>query len=162
MVSFTSFARWRFLSGAALTAGGALLTLGAFTFSPGSERWIGFGVGAGLLAGLLGILATAGQGPIHRALDLLAALVCAWALVSARTVELAVNGAGPERVRWLGFSAGAAICGLGILSLLLHEWALERDLDWATGELVALRRDAAGLTSDHDEEAHDAHSRTAG
>jgi hypothetical protein len=43
-------------------------------------------------------------------------------------IESSGAGATPHAVKWLNGSAGAALCGIGVVGLLLHEAGLERDL----------------------------------
>jgi hypothetical protein len=127
--------RLRFATTVLATAGGALLAVGAFVFAPGTERWIGLGVGAGVGAATVLASATSGRGTVQRALDLILLPICVWALVSARTIELASHGASPGLVKWLSFSAGATIFATGVIGLVAHELGVESDLRWALEQL---------------------------
>lgn len=147
----TAYARSRFVSVLCFTVAGATLSVGAFLFAPDAERWLGVGVGAGSLALVLGAFAATGRGTAQRVLDALLAPVAAWAVVSALTVEQSATGPVPHLVRWLGFSAGAAIAVIGLIGLLAHEFGLEHDLEYATERIW-------GLTPHRERDAEDEYS----
>jgi hypothetical protein len=134
----TSYARSRFISVLCFAIAGATLAVGAFLFTPNAERWLGVGVGSGVLVVLLGAFATSGRGLLQRLLDLGLAPIAAWAVVSALTIEQSATGPVPHLVRWLGFSAGAAIAVIGIIGLVAHEFGVERDLTYATERIWGL------------------------
>jgi hypothetical protein len=125
------FATLRFATALVAIGVGAPLGAGAFVFTPSAERWVGFGGGAGVLSVVLVLALTAGRGTVQRVIDALLAPTAAWALVAARTVELHSE----STTKWLGLSAGAAITGLGLISLVAHEIAVESDLRWALARL---------------------------
>jgi hypothetical protein len=148
----TLYARTRFISALCLAIAGATLAVGAFVLSPSAERWLGVGVGAGSAVLLLGVFAARGRGTAQRVLDALALPICAWAVVSALTIETGALGLpDPHLVRWLGFSAGAAIAVIGVISLVAHEFSLEHDLVYATERIW-------GLTPRADAERTDSYS----
>ena len=153
MEGVTSYARTRFISGLCFFIAGATLAVGAFVFTPDAERWLGVGVGAGTLVLLLAVFAASGRGTLQRLLDCLLLPIAAWSVVSALTLEQAASGPVPHLVRWLGFSAGAAIGALGLISLLVHEFGLEHDLEYATERIW-------GLTPHPEDESADTYSRS--
>jgi hypothetical protein len=110
---------------------GAVVGISAFTFDPVSVRWISFGGGCAVLSALLVAFALRGRGTAQRVIDLPLALVCVWAVVCSRAIEHAGAGSSPGAIKWFSLAAGAAICGLGTLGLLLHERSVSRDLEWA-------------------------------
>jgi hypothetical protein len=135
----TTYARTRFISAVCFSIAGATLAVGAFVFTPSAERWLGVGVGAGCLALLLSVFAARGRGTFQRLLDVVLAPICAWAIVSSLTLETGTLGLpDPHLIRWLGFSAGAAIAVIGLISLIAHEFGLERDLEYATERIWGL------------------------
>jgi len=137
-----TYARARFAWALGTLTAGAVLTVGAFTFASPTLRWLGFGIGCAVLLALAAAFAVAGRGTIQRILDLPLALVCGWAIVCSRVVEHDGAGASPTAVKWFSFAAGAAICTLGAIGLLLHELGVERDLRWAERYVSADARTA--------------------
>jgi hypothetical protein len=93
-------------------------------------------------------------------------LACAWTIVCSRVIESTGAGSSPHAVKWWGIAAGAALCGAGLLSLVLHEWRLERHLRQTEEQLYESRRRELVLHDgdrSHPIQRHqDALSRTAG
>jgi hypothetical protein len=147
----TAYARSRYISVLCFTIAGVTLAVGAFLFSPTAERWLGVGVGAGCLTLVLGAFATAGRGTFQRMLDVALVPLAVWAVVSALTIAQAATGPVPHLVRWLGFSVGAAIAMVGLIGLIAHEVAVERDLRYATERIW-------GLTPQSDHQGADDYS----
>jgi hypothetical protein len=144
----TSYARTRFISALSFGIAGATLAVGAFVFRAHAERWLGVGVGAGCLTMLLCVFAAGGRGTVQRLLDLVLAPICVWAIVSALTIEPAGSGPMSHVVRWLGFSAGAAIATIGLIGLIAHEFGVEHDLEYATERIWGLTPHPEGDLSD--------------
>jgi hypothetical protein len=134
-----TYARARFVSALFAVTAGALMAVGAFTFTPGTERWVGFGVGSSVLAVILLAFTIRRRGMIHRLLDLPLVLICAWSIVCARVIEVTGAGSSDLAIKWWGISCGAAIFGIGIVSLVLHELDLERELRQALDTQWSIR-----------------------
>lgn len=127
----------RFTAALAVTTGGIGVGVGALTFQGQTERWLGFAVGAVLVVVLMAAFAVRGRGTVQRLLDLPTVLTCVWLMMSTRAVESSGAGSSPHAVKWLNLSAGAMLCGAGLLGLLLHEWRVERDLRRGAGWYVS-------------------------
>lgn len=126
---------------AGLLAGCALVTV-IFAFPGETAGWLS--VGAGSLAVVVALvnLALAHQGAYQRCADAIMAAVGAWAIVAARVFT--------GNVRWLEFSAGAALAAVGAVGLVVRELELNRGLQVGEtriradhlAQLSALQRDA--------------------
>lgn len=123
-----SYAGARFTSTLLTAVVGAVLGIGAFTFTAPTERWVAFGGGCVAIIVIALAFLMPRRGVAQRALDLPAVLIGAWLIVSSRAVESSGAGATPHAVKWLNVPAGAALCGIGVAGLLLHEAGLEHDL----------------------------------
>lgn len=122
------YARARFASALVTAAAGAVMAAGAFMFTPDTERWVGFGGGGAVLVAVVIAFAVPRRGTIQRALDAAVVLVCVWSIVCSRAIEAGGAGSSQLAIKWWGISTGAALCGLGVAALLIHEWDLEREL----------------------------------
>jgi len=132
-----TYARARFNSVLVVCATGAVTLVGAFTFPPRADRWLAFGMGCCVLLAVLAGFLVRGRGVAQRALDLPLALIGAWSIVCSRVIEHAGAGSSASAIKWLTFGSGAAICALGTIGLLIHEWSLERDLRIAAERIAA-------------------------
>jgi hypothetical protein len=133
------YARARFVSALFAATAGALMAVGAFTFTPGTERWVGFGVGSSVLAVILLAFIVRRRGVIQRLLDLPLVLVCVWSIVCSRVIEVTGAGSSELAIKWWAISCGSAIFGVGMLTLLLHELDLERELRQALDTQWSIR-----------------------
>lgn len=123
-----SFASARFVSTLLTAVVGAVVGVGAFTFTTPTERWVAFGGGCVATVVIALAFLVPRRGVVQRALDLPGVLTGAWLLVSSRAIESSGAGSTAHAVRWLNAAAGAALGAIGIIGLLLHEAGLERDL----------------------------------
>jgi hypothetical protein len=123
-----SYAGARFTSTLLTAVVGAVVGIGAFTFAAPTERWVAFGGGcvAIVVIGLAFLMPR--RGVVQRVLDLPAVLIGVWLLVCSRAVESGGAGATPHATKWLNVAGGAALCGIGVVGLLLHEAGLQHDL----------------------------------
>lgn len=99
---------------------GAALVVFVFAFSATALDWLGLGVGAVSIVAGLASFALRHQGAYQRTADVVICLVGAWAIVAARVMT--------DSGRWLEFSAGAGLAGLGAIGLLVREAHLSRGL----------------------------------
>ena len=163
-----SYAGVRFVSTMFTAVVGAVLGVGAFSLTAPTERWLGFSSGCATLIVVGLAFLKPRRGAVQRALDLPAALIGGWLIVSTRAVENSGAAGTPGAVKWLNLAAGAALCGIGWVGLMLHEAGLERDLrqmandPWSV-QVVRNRETTPGAATatitDHHE---DALSRAAG
>ncbi len=124
-----------------LLVGAGLVTV-VFAFPGETAGWVSVGAGATAIVAALSNFALAHQGLYQRCADVAITAVGAWAIVAARVL------AGPPR--WLEFSAGMALAGLGAVGLVVRELALNRGLQVGDAriradhlaQLSALQRDA--------------------
>ncbi|HEX3616504.1 MAG TPA: hypothetical protein VHU61_08200 [Solirubrobacteraceae bacterium] len=163
-----SFASARFTSTLLTAIVGAVLGVGAFSLSAPTERWLAFGGGCAVLVVVALAFLMPRRGALQRALDLPSVLIGVWLIVASRAVESGGAGSSPDAVKWLTLASGAALCGAGLVGLLLHEMGLERDLgrvadDSWTITAIRAREDESSpkplMIADPDQ---DALSRTAG
>lgn len=127
-MSATGYASARFSSTVLTAAVGAVVGVGAFTFTGAIERWVAFGGGCLTISVIALAFLIPRRGAVQRMLDLPTVLIGAWLIVSSRAIESSGSGASPYAVKWLNGSAAAALLGIGLVGLLLHEAAIERDL----------------------------------
>lgn len=156
-------ARARFYAALMTAAAGALAGLSAFTLTTATQRWVSFGAGCCALVVVLVAFAVPGRGALQRLLDVPLALLSVWAIVCSRAIESTGAGSSGASVKWLTLASGAAIFGLGLLGLIVHEWKVERDLRRAlTPHLTLTAAPARGSSSPAPRTYADAASRTAG
>jgi hypothetical protein len=171
-----SYASVRFTSTLLTAAVGAVLGVAAFSLPAATVRWLAFGTGCAVLIVVALAFLVPRRGGLQRILDLPTVLLGVWLIASSRGIESAGAGASPGAIKWLNLAAGAALCALGGIGLLLHEAGIERDLrrladgpwslravraddDGAPASREAHARRASSLITAHHE---DALSRTAG
>ncbi len=130
------YARSRFCSALVIVACGATMIAGTFAFAAANDRWLAFAAACAILITLVLAFAARGRGIVQRLLDVLMAAICAWTIVCSRAVESAGGGSSASSVHWLNFASGAALCSLGAISLLIHEFGLQRELEWAGERLI--------------------------
>jgi hypothetical protein len=163
-----SFASARLISTLLTAIVGAVLGVGAFSLTAPTERWVAFGGGCAALVVVALAFLMPRRGAVQRALDLPSVLIGVWLIVASRAVESGGAGSSPDAVKWLTLASGAALCGVGVVGLLLHEMGLERDLGRLAGDSWTINAIRA-----HDDESspkpltiadpnQDAVSRTAG
>jgi hypothetical protein len=124
-----------------LLVGAGLVTV-IFAFSGETAGWVSVGAGATAAVAALSNFALAHQGVYQRVADVVICGIGVWAIVAARVFT--------GNVRWLEFSAGAALAALGGLGLVVRELALNRGLQVGDAriradhlaDLSALQRDA--------------------
>lgn len=130
------YARARLASALVTVACGATVTAGTFAFAADDDRWLAFAAACAVLIVLAFAFAVRGRGMVQRLLDLPAALICVWTIVCSRAIESAGAGSSAAAVHWLNFASGAALCSLGAVSLLVHDYGLQRELEWAGKRLL--------------------------
>lgn len=108
----------RFLTNAGLSLVGAFTVVASMVWAPTTFMWLMLGAGI-LAAATAGAVAIRGRGPAQRTLDGVAGLLGAWTIVASLVFTGSV-------VTWLGFASGAALVGLALLGLTLHELSTER------------------------------------
>jgi hypothetical protein len=108
----------RYLSNISLAAAGAFLAVAAFAFGVSTFEWLSFAGGIAAIA-ISSAIVLKGRGNAQRAIDATAAAVGAWTIVES----LLFSG---TTITWLGFGAGAALAGLALVGLTLHELHTER------------------------------------
>ena len=103
----------------------ALLIAGAFLVVATQEgAWVGntlkwLFVAGGALAVAVAVLDSVADGLIQRTIDLAIAVLGAWAIVEALTLNAA-------DVKWWSFGTAAAIAAFAAAGLLIHEMSTER------------------------------------
>lgn len=111
----------RFASNLLILVVGAFLAAVRFVFDAAAVRWIAFGAGAGALIIVAAAFLAYGRGPLQRSVDVVMALIGAWAAVSALTFAAPVIG-------WLSVGEGGALASLAAVGLIAHEAVMERAL----------------------------------
>lgn len=108
----------RYLSNLTLMVAGGFLVVATQAFAAPTVAWLTFGIATGAtIVGLsmLSIRPTIPQGVIGS----LTVVLGAWTLVASVVFV-------PATVLWLGFAAGIAFVGLGVVGLTAHELTTER------------------------------------
>jgi hypothetical protein len=121
---------------------GAGLMVIAFAFPPATADWVSLAVGAAAVLIALYNFALRGQGVYQPIADVVICLLGAWTIVASTVLT--------HPGRWLDFSAGAALAGMGALGLIVREARLGRGLQVGESRigpdqfarLSALQRDA--------------------
>jgi hypothetical protein len=163
-----SFATARFTSALATTIVGGVLGVGAFSLTAATERWLAFGGGSVALVVIAVAFLMPRRGAVQRVLDLPAVLAGIWLIVASRAVESSGAGASPNAVKWLTLAPAAALCGIGVVGLLLHEIGLERDLrrladdSWTVNAIRTCTDESRPSAVAGPGQHQDAFSRTAG
>lgn len=127
----------RFASNLLIALLGGALAACSLLFAPSVVRWMGLGVGCAAVVITLAGFAVRGRGLGQCSLDLVIAPLGAWTILSSCSYT------GTE-LRWLSFSAGAALAGLAVVGLISHEVVTERELRRAAEAITA--REARALT----------------
>jgi hypothetical protein len=109
----------RFVSNLLVLLAGAFLCCVSLAMSVPAIGWIGLGVGSFTVLTVLSAFAVRGRGLLQRVLDGVLTLLGAWTVVAARAF------AGAGSLKWLMFSAGAALLALAAQGLVAHEVMLE-------------------------------------
>lgn len=102
-----------------LLLGAGLLVI-LFSLGRPAADWVAVGAGAGALVMALYSFACTDQGVYQRVADVAIAALGAWAIVAARVMN--------DPGRWLIFSAGISLAGLGALGLVIREAQLSGEL----------------------------------
>ena len=111
--------RLHFVSRLALLMGGSFLVIASQEgiWAGNALKWM-FVVG-----GALAILASAADSILdsigQRALDFFTAVVGAWMIVEVLTLH-------QGDIKWWSFGSAAALAGLSVIGLVIHEWSTER------------------------------------
>lgn len=133
----------RYLTNIAVALGAGFLVVASQAFAPATMTWLMLGIGAGLLAMLLPMIAMRRRGAIQRGLDAAIGALSIWTIVAG----LVFAGA---TVTWLGFASGIALVALAVIGLTVHELSTERVVHslevHAAGE-PELERELQGVTS---------------
>jgi membrane-associated phospholipid phosphatase len=108
----------RFLTNSVLSVLGAFTVVASMVWIPSTFMWLMFGAGV-LSVALAGGIAIRGRGNAQRALDGTIGILGAWTIVASLVFSGSV-------VTWLGFATGAALVGLALIGLTLHELYTER------------------------------------
>ncbi len=111
--------RSRFASNLFVLVAGGLLVLIRFAFDPVTTGWLALGLATACVIVIGLAFLVRGRGPAQRALDVPAALIGGWGVVSSRTFDA-------QTVGWLALAAGAALALLAAVGLCLHEARMER------------------------------------
>ena len=108
----------RFLTNSVLSLLGAFTVVASQVWAPATFMWLMFGAGvvAVLAAGAIVLRA---RGNAQRSLDGIVGILGAWTIVASLVFSGSV-------VTWLGFATGAALVGLALIGLTLHELYTER------------------------------------
>ena len=108
----------RFLTNAGLSVLGGFAVVASIVWAPTTFMWLM--LGTGILAAATGAgVGIRSRGTAQRSIDATVAILGAWTIVASVVF-------GGSVVTWLGFATGAALVGLGLLGLTLHELRTER------------------------------------
>jgi hypothetical protein len=108
----------RYLYNLALSLVAGFLVVATQAFAAGTVASLTFAVAIGVTAMSLA-MAIFRAGIVHRALSGLAAVIGAWTIVASLVFA-------SSTVVWLGFAAGLALVGVGVIGLTVHELTTER------------------------------------
>jgi hypothetical protein len=111
----------RFISNLLVSVYATFLLVACFAFRPPLVGWLGFAMSCATVVTVLVAFAFGGRGPVARMIDVILAVIGAWTIVASR----AYSGG---TVKWLSFSSGAALWGLAVIGLIVHELLAERTL----------------------------------
>lgn len=125
----------RFTSNLLIAVLGGALAACSLVFSPGVVRWMALGAGCAAVVITLAGFAARGRGAMQRSLDVFVVATGAWTIVAS----CAYAG---STLRWLSFSAGAALGLLAVSGLIAHEAVTERELRLAIEAWEARERRA--------------------
>lgn len=112
----------RFASNLLVLLAGAFLTTASLAMGADVVGWLGLAVGCLVALGTLTAFAARGRGVLQRVLDGIVVTVAAWNVVASRVFV------GQSSLRWLMFSAGAALVVLAAEGLVAHEVVMEISL----------------------------------
>lgn len=122
----------RFISNLLVAVFATVQLVACFAFPPAVTGWLGFGTSCATVVTVLIAFAFRGRGPAQRGLDLVVLLIGVWTLIATRAYA-------GETVKWVSFSGGAAVWGLAMAGLVVHELGAER----IVGTVVSLPHDGA-------------------
>jgi hypothetical protein len=109
----------RYLTNLALALLGGFLVVTSQAFAAGTFGWLMLGVGIAALVICVPAIAIRSRGIGQRGIDSLVSLLGAWTIVASQVFA-------GSTVTWLGFASGAALVGLGVAGLSVHELSTER------------------------------------
>jgi len=127
----------RYLTNIALAVAGGFLVVASQAFVVSVFEWLmlGIGVFAALAAGAAVLRS---RGLTQRGLDGIVGAIGAWTIVASLIFTGTV-------VTWLGFASGAALVGLALVGLTLHELSTERVVHSLEVRTAASEPEFAGL-----------------
>jgi hypothetical protein len=108
----------RFLTNSVLAVLGGFTVVASMVFVPSTFMWLMLGAGV-LSVALAGGIVIRGRGNAQRSLDGTIGILGAWTIVASVVFSGSV-------VTWLGFASGAALVGLALIGLTIHELYTER------------------------------------
>jgi hypothetical protein len=108
----------RFVSNLFVLVAASFLLAARFAFGAPALRWLAFGAGGLVVLVVAGAFLARGRGPAQRGLDVVLALIGGWTVVSSLSFSGSV-------LLWLALLEAAAMAGLALIGLILHEAVME-------------------------------------